>query len=36
VREGAPFGLKNIGNIIIEEKEELLSLMFEEEDNLKC
>ena len=32
-----PFGLKNIGNIIIEEKEELLSLMFEEveEDNLK-
>ena len=38
VREGAPFDLKNIGYIIIEEKEELLSLIFEEveEDNLKC
>ena len=31
-----PFGLKSIGNIITEEKEELLSLIYEEveEDNL--
>ena len=31
-----PFGLKSIGNIIAEEKEELLSLIYEEveEDNL--
>ena len=31
-----PFDLKNIGNIITEEKEELLSLIYEEveEDNL--
>jgi len=38
VREGAPFGLKNIGYIITEEKEELLFLIFEEveENNLKC
>ena len=37
VREGVPFGLKSIGNIITEEKEELLSLIYEEveEDNLK-
>ena len=36
VREGVPFGLKSIGNIITEEKEELLSLIYEEveEDNL--
>ena len=36
VREGVPFGLKSIGNIIIEEKEELLSLIYEEveEDKL--
>ena len=34
--EGVPFGLKSIGNIITEEKEELLSLIYEEveEDNL--
>ena len=30
VREGVPFGLKSIGNIITEEKEELLSLIYEE------
>ena len=37
MREGVPFGLKSIGNIIAEEKEELLSLIYEEveEDNLK-
>jgi len=29
VREGVPFDLKNIGNIITEEKEELLSLIYE-------
>ena len=30
MREGVPFGLKSIGNIITEEKEELLSLIYEE------
>ena len=36
MREGVPFDLKNIGNIITEEKEELLSLIYEkvEKDNL--
>ena len=36
MREGVPFGLKSIGNIITEEKEELLSLIYEEveENNL--
>ena len=37
MREGVPFSLTSIGNIITEEKEELLSLIYEEveEDNLK-
>ena len=30
MREGVPFSLKSIEDIIIEEKEELLSLIFEE------
>jgi len=35
VREEVPFSLKSIGNIITEEKEELLSLLYEEvEDDL--
>ena len=36
MREGVPFGLKSIGNIITEENEKLLSLIYEEveENNL--
>ena len=35
MREGVPFSLNNVGRIITKEKEELLSLIFEEvEDNL--
>ena len=35
MREEVPFSLKSIGNIITEEKEELLSLLYEEvEDDL--
>ena len=36
VREEVPFSLKSIGNILTEEKEELLSLIYEEveENNL--
>ena len=35
MREGAPFSLKSIEDIITEEKEELLSLLYEEvEDDL--
>ena len=36
MREGVPFSLKSMGNIITEEKEELLSLIYEEveEDTL--
>ena len=34
MREGEPFSSKSIGNIITEETEELLSLIYEEvEDN---